>query len=166
MKNALPEQLGQHKQIGPENPSSHELRDLILKEDNISSLVLLNQHNYAEAFANSPPAHLCPNPRYCSIGNNLISGGRRAGGERGRPRLPSGGCAPSKEPFWEAGAQGKGKMAAPHLYISTASCKQCTLSASNEPICPQLEGASTGREAFDVIHWKLDAVAERLSVAD
>lgn len=32
--------------------------------------------------------------------------------------------------------------------------------ASNKPIFPQLEGASSGREAFDVSHWKLDAGAE------
>ena len=88
-KKALPEQLGQHKQIGPENQGSHKRRDLILKEDNISSLVPLNQHNYAEAFADSPPASLYPSPRYCSIGNNLISGGRRAGRERGRHSLLS-----------------------------------------------------------------------------
>lgn len=58
----LPEQLGQHKHFGPENQGSHKRRDLILKEDNISSLVPLNQRNYAEAFANSPPASLYPTP--------------------------------------------------------------------------------------------------------
>ena len=79
MKNALSEQLGQHKQIGPENSDSQKHRDLILKEDNISRLVPLNQHNYAEGFADSPPASLHPSPRYCSTGNNLISVG---GGER------------------------------------------------------------------------------------
>lgn len=54
MKNALSEQLGQHKQIGPENQGSHKRRDLLLKEDNICSLVPLNQRNYAEAFATVP----------------------------------------------------------------------------------------------------------------
>lgn len=103
VKNALPEQLGQHKQIGPENQGSHKRRDLILKEDNISSLVPLNQHNYAEAFADSPPASLYPSPRYCSIGNNLISGGRRAGRERAVTAPFPGGCAPSKEPFQASG---------------------------------------------------------------
>lgn len=67
VENALPEQLGQHKQIGPENQGSHKHRDLILKEGNISSLVPLNQHNYAEAFADSPPVSLYPSPRYCSL---------------------------------------------------------------------------------------------------
>lgn len=51
-------------------------------------------------------------------------------------------------------------MAAPRLEISTASYKQCTLPASNEPVFPQLEGASSAREAFDAIHWKLDAGEE------
>lgn len=78
----------------------------------------------------------------------------------------SGGCEPSKEPLRASGGLSRAELKVRGKWQLQA-CKSAPLNANNvlflplmSPFSPSWKGPSTGREAFDVIHWKLDAGAE------